>query len=716
MASPPGSSALDSEHFPTVDCVNTLFPNEMALWGLDTVSDNIKAHIDQTDSQIQQVMRTQVDTEQQSIQEVQRTQLSIQELYRLISEMKQRAELSQGTVLNITQDIKSLDNAKRNLIAAITVLKRMHMLSTATDQLRIICDNGHYKEASHLLLAVQELQEYFVSYNRIPEVVTLSRRIDTLKRNLAQRIRQDFEVAFNDQGVCTGDKAQLKDACEIMDLLASPEKDRIRSTYCANQLLPYSAIFQPSDEMASLENVSRRYAWLRRVLRTHDEEHAAIFPASWHMGELMCHQFAELTRKQLTDQIVASGKDLDVPSLLRAMQLTLSFEKQLERRFQVPANPATGDPSTFEADSTPESPRSSFARCISSCFEPYLHLYIESEETKINALIDNFKAKSIHSEEDSSISVLSSSTDLLYFYRESLARCSSFSTGQPLLDLVQVFARGLHLYTSEILMGKLPKLYTVDERRPMSHDELTQVCLIINTADYCLSSTAQLEKKLVATIDPAMRDHIQLGPQRDAFFNTIHASIKSLIRGIESCCESAFSAMLKIPWGTLESVGDQSDYVTMVIATLRLCVGVIRRSLTNGRYIRTFCDKFVESFTGKYLTTLQRCRQISEVGAEQMLLDIQATKTILLEMPSMGMDNPPPPPSLFVKLVNKGVSRIEAILKAILAPQEPISAMVDNFLLLFPDATLGGFQVVLDLKASHLFILWLFDPPFTKII
>ncbi|KAJ1962448.1 Vacuolar protein sorting-associated protein 53 [Dispira parvispora] len=67
-------------------------------------------------------------------------------------------------------------------------------------------------------------------------------------------------------------------------------------------------------------------------------------------------------------------------------------------------------------------------------------------------------------------------------------------------------------------------------------------------------------------------------------------------------------------------------------------------------------------------------------------------------MPGIGMDNPPAPPTRFVKLVNKGVSRVEAVLKTILAPQEPVASIVENFLLLFPEATLGSFYVVLDLK------------------
>ncbi|KAJ1972439.1 Vacuolar protein sorting-associated protein 53 [Dimargaris verticillata] len=313
-------------------------------------------------------------------------------------------------------------------------------------------------------------------------------------------------------------------------------------------------------------------------------------------------------------------------------------------------------------------------------------------------MLDKFKSSALHTDEDPGMTVLSSSTDLLYFYREALGKCAALSTGQPLFDLVQAFARGLTAYGNDVLLGKLPKLYTVGENRPMSHDELTRICLIINTADYCHGATEQLEQKVQEKIDPELRGQINFDAQRDALFNTIHTSIKSLIRGVESGCKPAFSAMVKIMWATVESVGDQSEYVTMIATSLRLSVGIIRRSLTNARYVRTFCDKFVETFASKYLVNLQRCRQISEIGAEQLLLDIQAIKTLLLELPTLDSDKPEPLSSRYAKLVTRCLSRTEAILKSILAPHDPPNALVDNFLFLFPDAVMADFQTVLDLK------------------
>jgi len=58
----------------------------------------------------------------------------------------------------------------------------------------------------------------------------------------------------------------------------------------------YKRIFRPTDEAGHLDNVSRRYAWFRRLLKVHEDDHAAIFPSGWQVGEVLVGVFAIQTR------------------------------------------------------------------------------------------------------------------------------------------------------------------------------------------------------------------------------------------------------------------------------------------------------------------------------------------------------------------------------------------------------------------------------------
>ena len=80
----------------------------------------------------------------------------------------------------------------------------------------------------------------------------------------------------------------------------------------------------------------RRYAWFRRVLKHHDDEDRALFPASWEVTRLLVANFSEYTRADLSNVL---GKDKpNVGVLLDALQSTLDFEAALSTRFQMPVS------------------------------------------------------------------------------------------------------------------------------------------------------------------------------------------------------------------------------------------------------------------------------------------------------------------------------------------------------------------------------------------
>ena len=73
-------------------------------------------------------------------------------------------------------------------------------------------------------------------------------------------------------------------------------RDRLVTWYCDLQLKEYRNIFRGNEEAGGLDNISRRYAWLRRILGVYDEDHAAIFPGHWKVAEVLCKAFCDTTR------------------------------------------------------------------------------------------------------------------------------------------------------------------------------------------------------------------------------------------------------------------------------------------------------------------------------------------------------------------------------------------------------------------------------------
>ncbi|PNY10859.1 vacuolar sorting-associated protein 53, partial [Trifolium pratense] len=95
----------------------------------------------------------------------------------------------------------------------------------------------------------------------------------------------------------------------------------------------------------------------------------------------------------------------------------------------------------------------------------------------------------------------------------------------------------------------------------------------------------------------------------------------------------------------------------------------------------------------RFYSNIFKCKQISETGAQQMLLDTQAVKTILLEIPSLGRQTSSA--ASYSKFVSREMSKAEALLKVILSP---VDSVADTYRALLPEGTPMEFQRILELK------------------
>merc|ERR1719499_221111 len=129
-------------------------------------------------------------------------------------------------------------------------------------------------------------------------------------------------------------------------------------------------------------------------------------------------------------------------------------------------------------------------------------------------------------------------------------------------------------------------------------------------------------------------------------------------------------------------------------------VPVVRDNLESSKkHFTQFCIKFANTFIPKFLQNLYKCRPLSTVGAEQLLLDTHSIKTLLLDLPSVGSKVASrKAPASYTKIVVKGMTRAEMTLKVVMSPHDPLEAFVEQYIKLVPDAEAAEFQKVLDMK------------------
>ena len=228
-------------------------------------------------------------------------------------------------------------------------------------------------------------------------------------------------------------------------------------------------------------------------------------------------------------------------------------------------------------------------------------------------------------------------------------------------------------------------------------------CMCINTADYCAKLSSELETEVKANMSEEHAALIQFNPVRDIYQSLIPATSQLISKRLEVALQPAFTAMTRVNWGTIQFVGDQSEYINTIESILRQIVPTIRLSLISTGHQRFLLDKVVKFVCDKYMECIYKCKPISEIGAEQMLLDTHALKTVLVALPNAGNEGgekiQPPARFLFlnsilcekgilmlvsksyIKAVQKLCSKAENLLKTILAPSVPPDAMIQSYLL-----------------------------------
>lgn len=297
-------------------------------------------------------------------------------------------------------------------------------------------------------------------------------------------------------------------------------------------------------------------------------------------------------------------------------------------------------------------------------------------------------------------SVLPSSIELFHFYRQIFAHCAKLSTGSKLLDLSKTFAHYLDNYAETVLAAYL----TPAEKAAALPIE--EVATILNTADYCHTTTIQLQDRIKARIDKPLDTKIDLENQSDAFLAVVSKVIGTLVKRTEIALEPAFREMRNSPWARMESVGDQSGYVGVLTEKLKESVSGILEVIGKDIWRRSFCDRCVEAVVQGFVASLVSCKPIGSVGAEQMLLDAYVIQKALEELILLRWDAagaepgqpPPQPPASYLKHVQRTMAKLNALLKTLQVSTTPQEGLVQAYLIHIADSSAQNFRKILDLK------------------
>lgn len=156
----------------------------------------------------------------------------------------------------------------------------------------------------------------------------------------------------------------------------------------------YSHLFHENQDIAWLDKVDKRYAWLKRHLLDFEQKFGSIFPVDWEVSERITVQFCQMTRDDLSVIMAKRSNEIDVRLLLFAINKTHIFEQLLSKRFTgvtlTGENVRALNVDVSSDANVTKIQQGPFHHLISVCFKTHLGIYINSIDRNLAELMERF--------------------------------------------------------------------------------------------------------------------------------------------------------------------------------------------------------------------------------------------------------------------------------------------------------------------------------------
>lgn len=608
-------------------------------------------------------------------------------------EVKLKSSNTQHTILQMTSSIQRLDTTKRNLVLSMKILKRLQMLVNAFNSLTDVVLTRDYKEIATYLGVVKELMEFFKPYKSIDEIGTLNQLIHKTQNKLVDDVFIDFEDSFTNN--FTNDK--LVYGCEILELVDVKYKDKLLTWFYNLQLKEIQSIFNTTDEAGSMENLGRRYIFFNNILTNIRSHYLTVFPPLWQVDLELTKLFCKVTNQDLSSKL--SGSNIPSTVILEALKKSLDFEKSLN--------------DTYET--------TDFDKIILGLFEPYLTTWVSEQDSVLSQkFMEFFSAPKIPGElvapqtADDLLAVLKvnsvpnfapSSVELFKTFQKLLVQIVKLSTGEILIDLSRLFTKYLREYHYKILIPILNQANS----NTKGIEPLKYLTMILNTADYVINNTNDLQEKMEKLIDVQYKLKISFESPKDLFFDLIGKSIKAAVLKVSIDLQFLWRQFENNGWDTMEFVADTSTYMDDFISSLKENNRVILPLIMREGYSRSYCDRLVEMMVNTFSNKLTLIKPMSIINIEQILLDVSVLRKYFSILPlysdpnfeesRRNEENETPVPKAYTRFVGNQFTKLETLLKLLLTPTLPVDNIVESYFNLIGDRSQSNFTRFLELKS-----------------
>ncbi|CCH60845.1 hypothetical protein TBLA_0D03450 [Henningerozyma blattae CBS 6284] len=437
-------------------------------------------------------------------------EIGMKEIFNNLNKIREISDSTNSNINDFTVNINELDQSKKNLTSSLNFYQNLKILIDCYNDCRVLSHKRSFIAMISSYKIMNSLMENnFIKFKNIDMINQLINNINKLNVEIFDNILNIFKKIINNNNSTLGEEAmshwekELKSgACEIIDNNSKEGlKIKLIDEILNKLMYEINEIFQIDDEAGSLENLSRRYIYFKKILNKFNTDYNKFFKVEWKMSIRLTTLFYEKTIKDLQILLkrefsttnsssvstnTVGSKKIDL--FMNCMQTTIEFEKYIDVRFS----------QQLKCDK------------ISKTFEPYLVLWIQYQDKIMKDNMLKYLRMGTSSDSDENqenYTVVPSSADLFRNYRNILRQTieltgetNSINTNNKgkenenlIKEMSRLFCKWLIEYCNKILYPILiPDNVAIDNK----DETIKFTILLINTADYCNTTIKQLQDKI----------------------------------------------------------------------------------------------------------------------------------------------------------------------------------------------------------------------------
>ena len=684
----PSTDPIDDPQFDVIDYLNKRFPDEASLQKIPAFYEETSKRLQLTEAELLKAVQTQATCASSATKDLQEAQSAVAKLYHRVTEIKHKANESEAMVSDLSRNIRSLDTAKTNITASINTLRsvQLWMMQLQTLSAAFNRPEKNFAQCRDALRECHRYSKMFDNYKDIPKVRELNAKLATLSNQIEFFIRNN--VISDVQ--TTGDLSGMAEACAVIDCMGDEAIHKIRDRFIEKEMDIYAFLFKRGGEEAKLRRIERRYVWIRQRLDEKAVIFQEVFPKHWCVPQELCVSFCLRTRADLDYELQATAGNIEIPVLTAALQRTIDAEKFLT---QAMAHTKT---SNYQ-----------FNGMILGCFAAHMGLFVTNEDDLMARAVNQPFTEDMWHDDPNLLRVgmvLPTADDIFVFIKESLRRTVKVNQHQILIDMAAVWRKHLIRYSQQCL-ALLPS-------PPATPPQFRRVCIVINTADYCLTTSQGLGEEVATRSDKTIEE-VNFESVGEAFSSLNSTAILQIVAGLE---KQLAPAMLDFASGAFaqplagSSAGsdgeaqDESSYVGLMRRSVQDVIVNCAQVLPQ-QFLRFLLDKIAAVTVPKYTQSLYRLKRLSDLSISQLRLDCIALEKLFLQLPLHGNAERFPQSMLtnYVKLIRREFDRMNRALKFMQTSPEVGNAIVDVYyeVILPEDRSVSNFTRLIELKGMR---------------